>query len=539
MQKLRQRKRLKLLLLLACISSIAIWSCTKIDTLSVLNTPNGAPNPTTFFVAAPNTDPTVLRVLNNIKNRNNKTEFVTKFASENGFAYWDKAVITTLDNKDLNGSQSIVAGTNELDTLVIIPIVLKDSNTVNGYILAKINNGIRLCYGLAKDYKNYDFNNSATKLRANGYSALMMLLNKQTFNIDRFEITDSRLFTTLPSDSATGKKIVIITTPTANTASVLTVTTGTVCMTTQGSGCLNCIVYHPEICYSTTIDIQIPDGGIGVTPTGDGGAGGASGGGEEIPHIYPCIPNPNLVNNNVVPGGSLPECPPPTGGLGWLPTPISSVNPCDSFITSLQNDATFAAKFNELMHPNVLGDNVEKGFVVQDRVNHIYTPKTGYPNATGATIDYGVLSNISGLLHSHYNGTGEMFSPKDIISLAHSFIENEGSDLSNLFVGVTTNTGPYLVKITDTAKFRRFANKIYGDSTKEKKFIKKYKDEFRYSGAGAKNLNELGFVNMLSAENNNGGITLYRGNGGCNQWTALKIEYHFEGSPTVGIQNCF
>jgi hypothetical protein len=39
MQKLRQRKRLKLLLPLACISSIAIWSSTKIniDTNSYLD----------------------------------------------------------------------------------------------------------------------------------------------------------------------------------------------------------------------------------------------------------------------------------------------------------------------------------------------------------------------------------------------------------------------------------------------------------------------------------------------------------------------
>lgn len=89
-------------------------------------------------------------------------------------------------------------------------------------------------------------------------------------------------------------------------------------------------------------------------------------------------------------------------------------------------------------------------------------------------------------------------------------------------MGVTSyNNPPYLIKVTNVAKFRIFANKIAGTDRKQEGFILKYGDKFNFNNAPA---NEVGFLNMLKDNLGSLGLTLYRGNEDFNQWTKLTID---------------
>jgi hypothetical protein len=71
----------------------------------------------------------------------------------------------------------------------------------------------------------------------------------------------------------------------------------------------------------------------------------------------------------------------------------------------------------------------------------------------------------------------------------------------NLFFGMTSHSGlPYLIKVSNTTKFRNFATKITNMEADNFSFSKKYNDKLK-SGDNSKNIIE--FFNMLQA---NGGL---------------------------------
>jgi hypothetical protein len=83
------------------------------------------------------------------------------------------------------------------DTLIYIPFALQDSNTVNGYLLARINDNIEIQINLASDYLNYSFNNF-NGMSASQYVFNLIALDKLAFGHNDYTINDPRLF----SDSA-------------------------------------------------------------------------------------------------------------------------------------------------------------------------------------------------------------------------------------------------------------------------------------------------------------------------------------------------
>jgi hypothetical protein len=120
---------------------------------------------------------------------------------------------------------------------------------------------------------------------------------------------------------------------------------------------------------------------------------------------------------------------------------------------------------------------------------------------------------MDGYIHNHTVPLNQapMFSVDDILIMAEAFLKGKVRDSTNFFIGVAHNYGPpYLLKITNTAKFRKFAERIIASelSLKEKnKFTNKYKDSFRWADT---NLNEKGLLDMLKAEGASNGISLYR-----------------------------
>lgn len=430
---------------------------------------------------------------------------------------------------------------------------MNNTKRVNGYIKAIINDSISLSYKLAKDYKAFPqiLSNSDSGFTSTKFAGLIMLLEKDVFGYSKFKITD---YENIFKDNAgvynhNAPFLVQIENGASNV-----VTTMTVCYTVQSGhcncyrddgSCDMCMEYCAwELCLDYDVELGGGPIGGGGGPIGGGGpaAGDGGGGSGGIPYDPPpCNPNPpinpNIVANNVVPGGPLPPCPPPGGGPGWEPLPpIITNDPCDPYISTLQNDNNFSAKFRELGTYLTLPH--EMGYEVQERENNIYSSLlSGNATSYGGSVNFPNQVDINGVIHSHFRGIGEMFSPGDIISIAKTFLKNEARDKANLFMGVATEGGNYLIKVTDTAKFRLLANKVAGSEEKELKFRSKYNDKFNFMNNAY--ANEKGFLQMFDDFRIGGGMTLYRDDEDCKKWKALSLRTNANGTNTIDENNCY
>ncbi len=491
-----------------------------------------------FFDAPANTDPAVLRIISEIRRRNEIKEFIPDFVKHNGYAVWDKAIKSLSTKKSQGRDSNLNGATSSADTIIFIPLVFEDRNQVIGFIKAVINNEIYLNYSLKEFYKNYSFDPSSVDIKAEEFAEAIMYLDAMVYEKKSFKIIDKRLYhpNSDYSDTPNIKKIIVVEPDLSRLASICYHTN--VITITANWHCTHSPIYCYPTCdecptcvdYSVGVSTEFHcfDEEIGGDPTGGGSSDG--GGRASIPPYFPCVSTPIPL----LPGDPLPPCPPPSDDPGWEPT--TTANPCDAYIQALKADANFASKFKELGQPGVISLTYEKGYLVQDRITNNYVSKDGSGNANGGSIPWTNLQNISGTLHSHYSSLQQMFSPQDVISLANSYIHNEGSDPANLFEGVNTASGPYLIKVIDAAKFAIFANKIAGTEAKEKKFRERYKDSFLWIGNPSSN--EMEFLKMLNDYGAASGLGFYRGNSDCNQWTSLKLERHASGPDTIETTDC-
>jgi len=224
-----------------------------------------------------------------------------------------------------------------------------------------------------------------------------------------------------------------------------------------------------------------------------------------------------------------------TRGSWWVSNPADSSD-CDDYTLALQNDTTFAEKFESLNASAVLNLNYEKGYVIKNRTATDYIEMEG--NAGEPYIYLSHLGiQIDGFMHSHYTGLNSIFSADDIFLMAKIFLTGKARDSANLFWGVTSSYGdPYLVKITNTAKFRTFAKKIVSmeeNPKKSKRFTSIYNNWFNSKSVTK---NEKGFLEMMDDLKVGDGMTLFRANNTeCTQWTKLTLS----ASGNIITTNCF
>ena len=181
--------------------------------------------------------------------------------------------------------------------------------------------------------------------------------------------------------------------------------------------------------------------------------------------------------------------------------------------------------FQYLHSAPVISANVETGFSVTRSITP-YVQSTG-TDVNNPWINWNIPPNgkIDGLIHSHNcpnpntQCAATILSPQDVIFMAQLFINGNVKDTNNFFFGVANNNLPYLLKVTNTAKFRLFANEIAGNANKIKTFIDKYDSKLKSSDP---DLNETNFLQMLKDYGIGNGLSLFRGNNSCNEWIKLK-----------------
>lgn len=535
------------------LSMAIFFSCTKTD--DALRPPaeaTAAEAEQRFFTQHRSSDAVENALVNYIKQQNNQLHFVGKTVKQIGYPRWNKAI--TIQQKN---SYPTARGENGDTTIYYIPFVRDSQNYVNASLAIKVAPSDTSFYYLC-DWQYAQLQNSATSISdiAEHYAVFFMKFDKLVFGHTNFKIKDDHLF----HGNFTGQVKVRLVESDSNTNNLNSVfTCQTVVISWQDcpypvgqcnldGTCDNCwrCTSSVQYQYCTEVWSDNGDGGGGGGTgggggSGSGGTGGSSGGAGGTP---PDCGGPQ--GRGIAARGDLPCVEEP----GWEPEPIDedppAPNPCDSLIQALSSNTTFANNFKSLMSPANLSASFEKGYVINFATGQFEQRQGQVPvncSSCRGQVNLGSSTPLSGSLHNHLYGTATMFSPTDVVNqMAKLFIENKAQDPSNLFCGVATANGPYIVKVVDTAKFRVMANKIYSptDSTIAQKYENKNRENFNWLNDSVKN--EAGFIRMLNDYKKMGGLAVYKGNSDCTKWSALSVSSSMQGGQviyTIEKQNCY
>lgn len=515
-------------------------SCRKINT----NFENEKFDTTEKFFETPSgTSQLTARVIEEIKKRNYKSNFVQEFAEKNGFAIWNKTLVQKLT---LESNTSLTGSSSNEDTLVYIPLVLANTSTSNGFIRAVINDSIKLSFCLAQDYKYYPVNPTNGAISALKYTLFFMSLDYEVYGYNNFLITDKENILPNAANYNTTYPIKIKIESITSVPNLLS-SYQEICWTgpTALSANNTCSCYTPTCtctvvgcCAQTNcisivgIDMNPPPGGGGNSPIGGGSPIGTSGGGGfDIPPYYPCIPNPTFsITNGLLPE-PLPPCPPPSGGVGWtpIPTPPFNINnPCN-VVDSLMKLTAFKNILKDLRDSCVLP--YEKGYSFTNPLNSSTFDTIGYTGANQAngnmTVSMDLINPTDGFTHDHNNTSDKLpnFSAEDIYQVGKNFSSQKIKNFRTFTSTVVTNNSSYLMMITDSTQFMNFYNSNLNTKEDFDIFAQNLYFGFHYGDSGLTNLqNEVNFLNCIQSPTLNGtGIKIFKGNSDMTSFSPIKV----------------
>jgi len=507
-----------------------------------------------FFNTHRTADASEKAIVEYMKRQNDKLHFVAQTVKQIGYPRWDKAIAVSKTDASVNGRGQTVDSAN----IYYVPFVRDSENFVNASLLISTElNDTTFEYKCNWQYKNFTYGTPHQDSTAERYALFFMIMDYRTFGYTQFKITDTNLFYNNHPYNGNGRRIGLTISNQGGKGYSAYVENLEVCayyyhcgtpdaaVCNDADGCdfLDCSTGE---CYLSDVefcDDSWPVGGGGGGGAGNGGGNGGGTGGA----------GGTGGGSGSGGGGTPPECGEPLQplagrtnivdpcGPGWVPDYGDDPPPqqaCDSFIDSLQNDATFADKFKSLNNTATTNLNYEKGFSVVDRATNQYIPKQGdnWNNEIIWNIPAG--TKVEGILHSHFHGRNSIFSPQDVIFMAQIFLQGYAKDTNNLYIGMTghNNLYPYLLKITNASKFRNFAKKIAGENGDDKykmdQFISNYE---RLLNSPVEENNTKAFLKMMQEMGVGTGLSLYRGNEDCKEWTKINLDSFDDIIPT----NCF
>lgn len=510
--------------LLSIFVLVVIVSCNKLDNTNLLQKNKVE----TFFTLPKNASSQVIRIVDELKNQHELTGFISTIINKEGFALWNNAKFKITSQPSLKTGREISTTNAVGDSLVYIPLVLENTEKVNSVFIARFNsNGLSIALYRGREYEQLGFGNLlASTANAEKFAFLLMQMEYEIFGHSEFVIKDYKLYnphgTQVPDFIPQDKHMTFTTEQNGVLRGCISIVFehcpyGVNC--NNGGPCDLCneCAGSELICYSDTEQTQF-DPPIPDPPSGGGGGGGPAPPSYPPGGPYPCNPNPLIIN------GLIPCEEGNTTGWTYLSTTVIS---CDPYITTLKNDTYFKSIFSYLNGSSVIGLDVETGFLI-DRAVTPYTQVTGTDiNNPTITCTLPPGSKYDGFLHSHNcpnpptTCAASIFSPQDILFMAQVFRNGMAKDSNNLFMGITNSTGnPYLIKISNTAKFRIFAENLLADDKSQKAFFNKYIPRLRSSNADT---NEENFLVMLKEMGVADGIDVFRGNTTCDTWTKISL----------------
>jgi hypothetical protein len=489
-----------LFLFLIYLTTFTYQSCTKIDTTD--SNLSAKETSTKFFAIPIGTLPIVEKIVKQLENENSIKEFASSFAVTNGYAIWNKVEIHIVPN---NSSSFAAKASSANDTLVIVPLVLNNTNKVNGFLYSKVNQTANVFFFLRSDYSFFPFG----KLKDINYNAEkfqleIMSLDKLVFGHTKFTVLDNKLFRNINNQFVdTINQYVQISLPDYVTSFTPSITTPAACIPTcQTIFCRSgnsfssapppsSSSYITFPCHFTYCDetfcwepIPVPD-----PMPGGGGSGPAGGTG---PH-----------------GGGAP------GGGGTTPDPPIPpyISPC-KVIDSLLANTTYSQYFQYLY--DSIGSNREKGLALFD-------PFLATSNAVLVNGEPGKLKinqtlaiPADGFIHTHYIDPKALsvFSSDDFQSMYNWYSAGKMKNITTFTMAVITQNTSYIIMIEDPDKFQVFGNNFMGNI-----------DDMLYTGYGihedsSATANEKHMLQGLQTLN--AGLKVFKGNSNFTNFSPIK-----------------
>jgi hypothetical protein len=312
-------------------------SCRKIEVASIAVSNQN--NIESFFNLPPDVSPEIIRISDRLKQLNLRTGFIGQMIEKEGFAVWDKTISKT--NVSLPSIQPISMSTNairtnatnnKVDTIIYIPLVLKNTKNVNSFIYAKLNGSISLRLYRGREYEKQGFEDFDKNENSAEHLALqIMLLDQKVFGYTSFGLKDDRLFKgkvnlnaskdTIKERKLSFKNSSIYQNDSTKVNRIVDVITEW-CVTERVWSCRNnlpfsgegCCDHDPNLCYRTTRDCYetvktyfVESNYDDPPPTGGGDGNTVGGGGGNNAPIYipssgpkECNPTP-IIDNGLLP----------------------------------------------------------------------------------------------------------------------------------------------------------------------------------------------------------------------------------------------
>ena len=379
--------------LAALIISVLLISCKK-DTIKNSNREK-------FLDVANDAHPVLTRIANTIDLQNKSGNFLPRIVKEEGIAIWTKADIFT-------GMK--IAGHESKDTLVIIPLVLENTQYVNSLLICNVseaNVNINIVQG--RYYHAYGFSKKPGYLNADWVVAMIMYYDNKLFETKEFTILDDRLFKADKASMA-AKEIntssLVLSPPPTSPPPTLTPTpqpilwVPTTCIILVGtSGSVTGTITPGCIPIVITVT-DFPGSGSGTAGSGTGGyyappVGGTGGGSSSTYSNWP---------NGVCTNTTNPAPPPP--GYDY-PAPCASFMPVTQSPSPLQNLYDPSQPFKDLENPINVPDGpyLYNGIGVEDIPAG--TPGGGISRVIGTTTNRGNTEDLT--YGTNGDGTGVMY----------------------------------------------------------------------------------------------------------------------------------
>lgn len=202
-------------------------SCKKIDSNGmIINDPKAI---TKFLTVPADSNPTVLRIINTVKHQEEKYHFLNSIIAHEGYVLWGQAHI--LPASDLSK-----------DTIVLIPLVLANTQYVNSFISCRVNDTVAIKLYKGREYASFGFGKNPDSINANKIAFTCISFEYEMFQHSKFNIKDKRLFNYLPRDNEFAKNTLTIRPPSLRTWITVTFS------------------YETEELYENPFDVWTPDG---------------------------------------------------------------------------------------------------------------------------------------------------------------------------------------------------------------------------------------------------------------------------------------
>ena len=310
-------------------------SCKKADFNNAVIVQPVSKNLEKEFLQFPsNTSPTVQRIANLITEQNKQYHFVNDIATKEGLPVWNKAKIQ-LQHKpaSLNGFGANTTTNNITgeDTLVLIPLVLQNTEFVNSFLACAVGDSVSIRLVSARDYAQFGFHNITDSISANKVALETMLLEQSVFGHSEYNLADQRLFKHTENGITMNPAFIKLKVLDSSIApSIVMQVTNCVEVTTSGGFLTGCPPGE-EHCIDAITYLECNTWTIWIGPTGGNGGD-------------PCT---SCVEWWIPPGGIVGG----TGSIGWYhSTGLTEEQQADiAWVNNYVKDSTFNACISQAL----------------------------------------------------------------------------------------------------------------------------------------------------------------------------------------------